>query len=192
MRTLFNIFLALATAIVVSLALAENPAQSIDKTGLPGVSNYSRVEQLSSFAGSTVGFGGTTDPAAMAGLRAAGFATVINLRTAGEPGIDLVASRAAAEAAGLTYIHLPMDTGNLAPGTIDGILETVGERSNQPVYLHCGSATRVAAVWMIGRVLEDGLTAEEAGAEAAQIAGYPDRAIDFANRYLATRTGDAP
>ena len=192
MRTLFNTLLALGTAIAVSLALAESRSQSIDKLELPGVENYSRAGQLSSFAGSTVGFGGTTDPAAMAGLRAAGFATVINLRTADESGVDPAASRAAAEAAGLTYIHLPMDTSNLAPGTIDRILETVEERSNQPVYLHCGSATRVAAVWMIGRVLEDGLTVEEAAAEAGQIAGYPDRAVDFANRYLATRTGNAP
>lgn len=109
---------------------------------------------------------------------------MINLRLADENGNDVEASHAAAEAAGLNYIHLPFSTKN--PGTvIDDFLAAIGAPENQPVYVHCGSATRVAALWMIGRVLEDGWDIDQARAEAEQIAAKPEQAIAFATKYLA-------
>lgn len=56
----------------------------------------------------------------------------------------------------------------------------VGSLENQPVYLHCNSAGRVAGLWMIGRVLEDGWTIEQASAEARSIATKPEESIAFA------------
>ena len=38
----------------------------------------------------------------------------------------------------------------------------MADRSNQPVFIHCGSANRVGAVWMIKRTLQDKWTAEKA------------------------------
>ena len=70
---------------------------------------------------------------------------------AGRPGTTARSPRTAAEAAGLSYIHLPFDSKNPDPDVVDGILTAVGDKENRPVYIHCGSATRVAALWMIGR-----------------------------------------
>jgi uncharacterized protein (TIGR01244 family) len=76
-------------AAIVALVLAVPAAAQVQKGELAGVTNFSRVD-------ATVGCGGATSPTAMAGLRREGFVSVINLRTAGEPGAEIDASRAAA------------------------------------------------------------------------------------------------
>ena len=69
---------------------------------MPGIRNFSRVD-------ATVGCGGAVDPTAMSALKKEGFVSVINLRLASEQGADIDAGRAAAQAAGLKYIHLPFN-----------------------------------------------------------------------------------
>ena len=64
-------------------------------------------------------------------LRSDGFVTVINLRTAAEEGVD--AGRAAADAAGLNYIHLSFNSADPDPDIVDKFLAIVGDESNQPV-----------------------------------------------------------
>jgi uncharacterized protein (TIGR01244 family) len=152
-------------------------AASVEKTEVAGIRNFSRVDH-------TTGFGGATHPAAMTGLKNDGFASVINLRLASEKGVDIDAGRNAAQAAGLKYIHMPFDAASLDPKLVDNFLAAVGDPANQPVYVHCGSATRVAALWMIKRVLEDGWEIDEAGEEAGVIASKPDVAVGIATRYF--------
>jgi uncharacterized protein (TIGR01244 family) len=177
------------TAVIVVIAACgvqtEEPiSTSVEKKDLTGILNYSRIDTSTGFAGSPVGFGGATQPTAMPLLKDEGFATVINLRLSSERGVDVEAARAAAEAAGLRYIHLPFDSKNLTPAVVDAFVTAFGNGENQPVYVHCGSATRVAALWMIGRVQADGWDSDAAEAEARMIAGKPDSAVTLANRYL--------
>jgi uncharacterized protein (TIGR01244 family) len=178
----YSIFSVMVAALFVASASAE-----IQKDDLPGVLNFSRIDTPAGFAGSPVGFGGATQASAMPQLRSDGFVTVINLRTAAEEGVDVDAGRAAADAVGLSYIHLPFNSAEPDPDIVDKFLAIVGDESNQPVYIHCGSATRAAALWMIGRVLEDGWETEAAAKEAEAIALNPDSAIGFATTYLASR-----
>jgi len=152
-----------------------------------GIENFSRIEGSPGFAGPLVGFGGATQSSAMTWLRSEGFAAVINLRLATENGADVEGSRLAAQAAGLNYIHLPLNPKSLDPDVVDDFLTAVGDKGNQPVYIHCGSATRAAAMWMIGRVLEDGWEIDAAGQEAKGIAGKPSDAVAFATRYITSR-----
>jgi uncharacterized protein (TIGR01244 family) len=159
----------------------------VEKIEAPGIENFSRIEGEPGFAGSPVGLGGATEPSAMPWLRGQGFASVINLRFATEEGVDVEGSRAAAEAAGLDYIHLPFNPKVPDPELVGEFLAAVGSQENQPVYIHCGSATRAAALWMIARVLRDGWELEAAGEEAKGIAGKPDAAIAFATAYLSER-----
>ena len=154
---------------------------------MTGIRNFSKIEDASSFAGPLVGFGGATLPAAMPSLKAAGFTTVINLRMGGEEDANIEANRAAAEQAGLHFVHLPLDTDNPDPAVMTTFLATLGSSEHQPVYIHCGSATRAGALWMIGRVLEDGWEIEAASAEAEVIAEKPTAAIAFAKGYLASK-----
>jgi uncharacterized protein (TIGR01244 family) len=166
-----------ALAVVMFTVLVPFTAAQVKKGEIPGINNYSRVD-------ATVGCGGATQPAAMAGLRKEGFASVINLRVATEEGANVEAGRAAAEAAGLKYIHLPFDVAKPDPNLVEHFLAVVADTSNQPVYIHCGSANRVGAVWMIKRVLQDGWEIDKAREEAEAIGLTNPRLKTFATEYI--------
>jgi uncharacterized protein (TIGR01244 family) len=159
----------------------------VKEDGMQGIKDFSRTDRPSGFAGSPAGFGGATPDAALGWLKAEGFASVINLRRATEEGVDIEASRAAAVAAGLEYVHLPFDVKNLDPQLYDKFLATVGDEANRPVYIHCNSATRVGALWMIARVLEDDWSVDRAHEECEAIAGHPADAVAFASHFIAAR-----
>lgn len=180
-----KIFAGIASLVLGSALAGAPDVTTIEKVAVPGIENFSLLEGTHTFAGEPVGFGGATLPTAMPWLREQGFSTVINLRLVGEEGADADNSRAAAEAAGLNYIHLPFNAGNPDPDVVENFLAAVGDKANQPVYIHCGSATRVAALWMVGRVLKDGWAIDAAAEEAELIALKPDDAIAFATAYIA-------
>jgi len=165
----------------------EPPVPSIEKQEIPGITNFTRLSNADSFAGDLVGFGGTTAPESMDELRAAGFATVVNMRLAAERGADIEASRAAAEAAGLNYVHLPYNPVNAPPDMLDQFIAAVGGSAEQPVYIHCSSATRVTAMWMAARVLVDGWETDAAAGEATAIAGRPERAVALGTSLVDSR-----
>ena len=153
---------------------------------MEGIEYFSRIEGPGGLAGSMVGFGGATQIDALPRLKEAGFKSVINLRLATEKDANVEGKRAAAEAAGLNYIHMPMQPKDTDQHYVAEFLAAVEDPENQPVYIHCHSATRVAALWMILRVLEDGWDVGKAREEAEGIAGRPEEAIAFANYYIAT------
>jgi uncharacterized protein (TIGR01244 family) len=163
--------------IAVALAIAAPTSAQVKKSEIAGITNYSRVD-------ATVGCGGATQPSAMGALGNEGYKSVINLRLANEPGVDIDASRSAAQAAGMKYIHLPFDTAQPDPKLVDNFLAAVADKSNQPVYIHCGSANRVGAVWMIKRVLQDGWTTDKASEEAEAIGLTNPKLKMFATDYI--------
>jgi uncharacterized protein (TIGR01244 family) len=169
------LLLATAFATLLSTILA---AQVV-KGDIAGVRNFSRVD-------ATVGCAGATDPSAMAALKKDGFVSVVNLRVATEPGADVDAGRAAAQAAGLKYIHLPFNAAAPDDKVVDGFLAAVADKSNQPVFIHCGSANRVGAVWMIKRALQDGWPVEKARAEGEAIGLTSPQLAAFAAEYIKT------
>ena len=164
---------AAATAAPASAALQAASFQS--ETGPEGVRNYTRVD-------ATVACAGATPPEAMAVLRERGFNAVINFRTAGENGATIDAGRAAAEAAGLNYVHIPFRQPTAE--VVEAFLAAVAEPANQPVYIHCGSANRVGAMWLIKRVEQDGYSLEDATAEAEAIGLRSAALKEFALGYL--------
>ena len=171
----FHAALTLATAALISIPLSAQ----VQKQEMTGIRNYSRVD-------ATVGCGGATDPAAMTGLRKEGYVSVINLRLATEEGANVDAGRAAAQAAGLKYIHLPFNAASPDPKVVDNFLAAVADRSNQPVFIHCGSANRVGGVWMIKRVLQDKWTLDKARVEAEAIGLSNPALLAFATEYINT------
>ena len=174
------ILLAGAAAGALALSFAV-PAAGVSAAGLQaeegpeGVRNYTRVD-------ATVACAGATPPEAMAVLRERGFNAVINFRTAGENGATVDAGRAAAEAAGLTYIHIPFRQPSAE--IVESFLAAVAEPANQPVYIHCGSANRVGAMWLIKRVQQDGYSIDDAVAEAEAIGLRSPALREFALGYL--------
>jgi uncharacterized protein (TIGR01244 family) len=155
-------------------AAAEAPAAAVD-TAPEGVVNYTRID-------ATVACAGATPPEAMAEIKARGFASVINFRTAGERGATVDAGQAAAEAAGLRYHHLPFREPSAE--VAETFLATVGDPANQPAFIHCGSANRVGAMWLIKRVKQDGWTVDDALAEAETIGLRSEGLREFALAYV--------
>lgn len=93
-------------------------------------------------------------------LKQAGFTTVINLRTKGEPlGFD---EQAAVEFQGMSYVHLPVAGGagiNKANADkLDQLLNT----TKGPVFLHCGSGNRVGALMALRAFHHQNQSAEQA------------------------------
>src|SRR5687767_12430340 len=167
--------LLIATALAALVAV---PASAqVKKSDMPGIRNYSRVD-------ATVGCGGAVDPSAMSALKKEGYVSVINLRLPDEQGADVDAGRAAAKTAGLKYIHLPFNAASPDPKVVSDFLGAVAEKSNQPVFIHCGSANRVGAVWMIKRVLQDGWALERAQTEAEAIGLQNPQLLAFATGYI--------
>ncbi len=156
----------------------------VQQTAMSDIANFSRIDEQPGLAGSPVGFGGTTQPSAMPGLKSEGFAAVINLRLAMEPGAKVEECRVASEETGLKYIHLPFNPKNPDLGIVDKFMAAVSDETNQPVYIYCNTATRVAALWMIARVREYGWEIDAAREEARAIAAKPDEAIAFATKYI--------
>jgi len=159
-------------------ALATPAIAQVQKKEIAGIRNYSRVD-------ATVGCGGATSPAAMAALKSEGYVSVINLRLANEEGADVEGERAAAQTAGIKYIHLPFNGAAPDPNIVEQFLSAVANKQNQPVYIHCGSANRVGAVWAIKRVLQDKWALDRAMAEGEAIGLTSSQLKKFATEYIA-------
>jgi uncharacterized protein (TIGR01244 family) len=170
-------FLLFTLAALVAIPVSAQ----VRKAELAGVRNYSKVD-------ATVGCAGATDASAMKALKAEGYVSVVNLRTATEQGADVEGGRAAAQAAGLKYFHLPFSTAMPDPKTVDTFLATVADAKNQPVFIHCGSANRVGGMWMIKRVLQDKWTSDKAREEAEAIGLREPAMIAFVTEYIKTHS----
>jgi protein tyrosine phosphatase (PTP) superfamily phosphohydrolase (DUF442 family) len=170
------------TFLTIALALAFAPpsgAQQVTRDNVPGVTNFARLE-------TTVACGGATKSEAVPELKKMGFVSIINLRLATEAGADVEQEAAAAKAAGIKYFHIPFNTTAPIPErerVASEFLSTLTTPGNEPAYIHCGSANRAAAMWMIKRIAIDHWDAERAGAEAAALGLTNPTLKQFATEY---------
>src|SRR5438067_1738613 len=154
-------------ATLLTLAATVSGAQApVTKASVPGVVNFSKVD-------TAVACAGATTPAALAEVKKMGYRSVINLRMPGEAGADLEAEAAAAQTAGINYIHLPFNGQAPDPGVVDSFLKVITDAANLPAFIHCSSGNRAGALWMIKRLVVDKWDVERASAEAAAIGMNP-------------------
>jgi uncharacterized protein (TIGR01244 family) len=153
-------FCVIATIALSGLAAAAQ--MQVTKETVPGVVNFSRVE-------TTVACAGATTPEGVAEVKKLGYASIINLRQASEPGADVDAEAAAAKAAGVNFVHLPFNAAAPDPTLVDRFLKAVTDPANEPAFIHCASANRAAALWLIKRVEVDKWDVDRAAAEAAAL-----------------------
>jgi uncharacterized protein (TIGR01244 family) len=166
------------TAIAFSVLIAGVALSAQQKMERAGITNYTKVDAV-------VACGGATETSALEGLKNDGFKAVINLRQASEPGANIPENSARAKALGLNYVHIPFNAQAPEQKSVDDFLAAVANKANQPVYVHCGSANRVGAVWLVKRVLQDGWTIEKA-TEEAKLIGLRSAPLEkFALQYIA-------
>jgi uncharacterized protein (TIGR01244 family) len=165
-------WIAAAAVLVISVGVGAQ------KETVEGIRNFTKIDP-------TFACAGATEPAAMAELGKRGYKTVVNLREATETGALIDESAKAAEAAGITFIHLPMNSNRPDDGVVDRFLAVVKDPANQPMFIHCASGSRAGALWLVKRMLVDGWPEDKAVDEAVMIGMSSPTLKQFALAYVA-------
>lgn len=103
--------------------------------------------------------GGAISAEQVATLPSLGYTTIINLQYERESGVK--AEIAAAEAAGITYISIPLSGGTFTLTDAHTVAMAL-EANPGHVLFHCRSGGRVSAVWALTRAINEGLSPQEA------------------------------
>jgi len=131
-----------------------------------------------------VASGGQPDSTRFAALAGAGFRTVVDMRMPAEP--QGFGAAAAARAAGLEYVALPVSAATLSDSTFEVFRALMRDDSREPLLAYCSSGNRVGAVMVPWLVLDRGWTLERAlaTAEAGGLRAGPvrEKAVDYVRR----------
>lgn len=102
-----------------------------------------------------------------------GFKSVLNLRSANEPGVLSDEQQQAADA-GLEYANVPL---NSSDATTTGIANAIEELENlpKPVLVHCGAGQRAGGIALIATALNEGLTIEQITEKANELRLSPEQ-----------------
>ena len=112
----------------VCLAASAAAAQVV-KQEVAGIRNFAKVE-------STVACAGAITADAIPTIKKMGYASIINLRLATEPGADIEVHTAAAKAAGIPYIHIPFSATSPDPAAVDAFLKAITAPGVAPAFIH--------------------------------------------------------
>ena len=161
------------------MAAAPAQAQEVTTPTVEGVTNLHRLE-------TTVACAGATKAQAIPEIKKMGFASIINLRQAGEPGADLDAEAAAAKAADIRYYNVPFNGAAPDPASADKFLDAITAKGSEPAFIHCAGGGRAATMWFIKRLVVDHWGVERAAKEAAALGMTNPALRQFALDYAQT------
>jgi uncharacterized protein (TIGR01244 family) len=169
------------TAILVAVGSAAllTAGQQVTKENVPGVTNFTRLE-------TTVACAGAVKVEAVPEIKKMGFASIINLRQASEPGADIDAEAAAAKVAGIRFYHIPFNGQAPEPAVADRFLEAITTKGSEPAFIHCAGGNRAAAMWLVKRLAVDHWDADRATAEATALGLTSPALKQFAFDYAQT------
>ena len=129
--------------------------------------------------------GGQPSTADLKGFRDSGGRIVVDLRDPMEP--RPLDEPATVERLGLEYLVVPVTAGTMNDGTLKRIHDILREAGDQPVFVHCGSGSRVGGALLPHLMLEHGLTEEDAVAQAMRMglrsADLLEWGLDYARRH---------
>jgi uncharacterized protein (TIGR01244 family) len=162
--------------LILSASILAGQSQ-VKKQTIAGVTNFAQIE-------TTIACAGAVKPEAVAEIKKMGFKSIFNLRLPTEAGADIDAEAAAAKAAGITFVHLPLNGTSPDPAVADNFLKAITAPGNQPALIHCASGNRAAAMWLIKRVLVDKWDNDRAMAEASELGTISPTMKMFALDYI--------
>lgn len=174
-------------ALMVGIAACTGEVAREESIPLPvaaqiaGVRNAHRV-------GADLLFAGQVAPEALADLAKQGYRTVLNTR--GEEEMDWD-EKSAVEAAGMTYVTIPMayPIESIGDEWVDRF-DALMREGARPIVLHCSSGNRVAGLWAVWLVEREGVDPVRA-LELAEQAGMT-RIRPVVEKRLEARTAPAP
>ena len=118
-----------AVAAMAACLTASDAAAQVVKQDVAGIRNFAKVE-------STVACAGAITADVIPAIKKMGYASIINLRLATEPGADIEVHTAAAKAAGIPYIHIPFSATNPDPAAVDAFLKAITAPGVAPAFIH--------------------------------------------------------
>src|SRR6185295_6108454 len=116
-------------------------------------------------------------------IKKMGFKAIFNLRLATEQGANIEEETAAAKAAGITFVHLPLSGTSPDPAVVDTFLKAISTPGNEPALIHCASGNRASALWFIKRVIVDKWDTDRALTEANDLGAMSPTMKTFALKY---------
>ena len=127
-------------------------------------------------------FAGQPSETDFAEVKRAGVKTVINLRMPNEVSFD---EKQVTTDLGMAYYNLPIGSPDMLTNALLGDLRRIlNQTGNHPILLHCASANRVGAGWLAYRVVDGGLSYEDAWAEAKVVGLRSKELADKARDYI--------
>ncbi len=132
----------------------------------------------------TVVTGGQPTTADLEAFRAAGGGIVLDLRDPMEP--RPLDEPATTQRLGLEYVVAPVTAGTMTDATLERIHQVLRQAGDRPLFVHCGSGSRVGGALLPHLMLEHGLTEEDATTQAMRIglrsADLLEWGLDYARR----------
>jgi uncharacterized protein (TIGR01244 family) len=166
--------ISLAPALLLAVLLSSG-AVSAQQPGYPGIVNFLRLNPQ-------ICTGGQPSLDDLARLKSEGVKAILNLRRPDE--FDAAAEAAKAKELGLRYFDIPVSRADPKSEQVDEFLKILADSANRPVFIHCRTANRVGAFWMIRRVLVDGWKLVDAEREAEKIGMHSKNLRQFALNYI--------
>ena len=124
----------------------------------------------------------------LAALARAGCKVVIDIREAMEP--QPFKRPDAVVQAGLEYRHIPVGHGPVSDATFGRLVDAVRELAGKtPAFVYCSSGNRVGAGLLPYFILEQGVEAEEAVAQAMRVGLRSAELMEQALEYVRSRQG---
>jgi protein tyrosine phosphatase (PTP) superfamily phosphohydrolase (DUF442 family) len=128
--------------------------------------------------------GGQPTTADLEAFQAAGGGIVLDLRDPMEPRpLDELATT---QRLGLEYMVAPVTTGTMTDATLERIHQVLRQAGDRPLFVHCGSGSRVGGALLPHLMLEHGLTEEDATVQAMRMglrsADLLEWGLDYARR----------
>lgn len=161
-------FLLLFATGIVSSALSQKP-------NFPDILNFL-------WLGNQFCVGGQPAMADLARLKAAGVKSILNLRRRDE--FPAAREERAARRLGLRYFSIPVNEDRPTDADAARFLKILANPRHRPIFIHCRTANRVGAFWMIRRVLVDGWRIDDARGEAKKIGMRGGALETFALGYI--------
>jgi uncharacterized protein (TIGR01244 family) len=118
-------------------------------------------------------------------LKAEGVAGVINLRRDGEPNANPAGDSKAAEALGLKYFHIPVNSADPKREQVEAVRKALGEIKG-PAYVHCQGGGRACNMALLATAPASGYGSKDMFADAEK-AGFPvtnPATVEFAKSIL--------
>ena len=152
----------LALLTIAGCLMSVASSAQVMRQDVPGIRNFAKVE-------TTVACAGAVKVEAVPEIKKMGFASIINLRQASEPGADIDAEAAAAKTAGIRFYHIPFNGQSPEPAVADKFLDAITTKGSEPAFIHCAGGNRAAAMWLIKRLAVDHWDNDRATAEATAL-----------------------